>query len=192
MNDRQNDNALVSQKIILMALGFGSAALLVKTIGLSIPVFGTVGLDPRELFVTLGAALTGPVGGILIGFMARDWSTPILHIDSLISQAIHMAGGLWIGYTYKKLAYRRTKFAQLLLRWSILVAIYYYLILVLGYVLIAYALARAYFEATFGGLSFGQAYVALAQAATAEFIITLVITAIILAILPPKSRRPLW
>ena len=49
MNGRQNDNTLVSKRIILMALGFGSAALLVKTIGLSIPIFDTVGLDPREL-----------------------------------------------------------------------------------------------------------------------------------------------
>jgi hypothetical protein len=192
MNGRQNDNTLVSKRIILMALGFGSAALLVKTIGLSIPIFDTVGLDPRELFVTLGAALTGPIGGILIGFMARDWSTPVLHVGSLISQAVHIASGLWMGYTYKKLAYRQKNFPQLLLRWSILVAVYYYLILVLGYVLIAYTLARVYFEETFGGRSFGQAYVDLAQAATPELIITVVITAIILAILPPKSRRPLW
>ena len=60
----------LSRTYLFVVFGFGAAAFLVRWAGLTIPIIGEVNIDPREMFVTLGAALTGPVGGLVIGFLA--------------------------------------------------------------------------------------------------------------------------
>ena len=61
----------ISKKIIATALIFGAATLTITEMGFMIPVIGsTAHTDPRELFLTLGAALSGPIGGIVIGLMS--------------------------------------------------------------------------------------------------------------------------
>ena len=192
MNERQTDNVLVSKTIILTALGFGLAALIVRAAGLRIPVFGThIVSDPREFFVTLGGALTGPAGGVLCGLMANNWFNED-SIALISDSSAHILGGLWMGLAYKNLVYARLKMPSLLLGWGGLVFVYYYLVVIPVFIVVTYAFFPALVEQLFGALSFGQVYTAFAQAATPEFIITVVITAIILAILPPKYRRPLW
>ncbi|RPJ27517.1 MAG: hypothetical protein EHM33_07730 [Chloroflexi bacterium] len=53
---------------LLSARQVGVAAVLA---GLTIPIPGTpVVTDPREIFTTIGASLTGPIGGIVIGILA--------------------------------------------------------------------------------------------------------------------------
>ena len=60
-----------SLRPLAIALFFGAAALAIVLGGLTIPIAGTeVVTDPRELFTVLGAALTGPVGGLIIGLLA--------------------------------------------------------------------------------------------------------------------------
>jgi hypothetical protein len=56
-----------SRMWLLVVVGFSATAFLVRWAGLVIPVIGSeVNIDPREILVTLGAALTGPVGGLVI------------------------------------------------------------------------------------------------------------------------------
>ncbi|MFN2284618.1 MAG: hypothetical protein ACK2UQ_09365 [Anaerolineae bacterium] len=192
MSENKTYTSPISKTALVTALGFGLAALIVRAASLRIPVVGThLVSDPRELFVTLGAALSGPVGGMLCGFMANNWFGE----DSiaLISDcSAHILGGLWMGLTYKNLMYARLKMPSLLLGWGGLVFIYYYLVVIPVFVGVTYTFFPALVEQLFGALSFGQAYTTFAQAATPEFVITLLITGIILAILPPKYRRPLW
>jgi len=55
-----------SKTWLFVVFVFGAAAFLVRWAGLAIPVIGPAAIDPREVFVTLGAASTGPVGGLVI------------------------------------------------------------------------------------------------------------------------------
>lgn len=192
MNENKTCTSPISKAALLTALGFGMAALIVRAAGLRIPVVGThVVSDPRELFVSLGAALTGPVGGMLCGLMANNWFSED-SIAIISDCSAHILGGLWMGLAYKNLVYARLKMPSLLLGWGGLVFVYYYLVIIPVFIGVTYTFFPALGEQLFGALSFGQAYTIFAQAATPEFIITVLITAIILAILPPKYRRPLW
>ena len=115
----------VSKQIILMALAFGIAAALVVFSGLLIPIYGeTINADPRELFITLGSALAGPIGGIIIGFMGHTWSSD--DNFQILSLILHVTGGLWMGFSYKKLAYEKMKYPAQLLGWVGLVFVYYF------------------------------------------------------------------
>ena len=68
--DRQK-NHFFSLRLCVTAAAFGSAALLVILFGFHIQVPGLNSVsDPRELFVLIGAALTGPVGGVVIGILS--------------------------------------------------------------------------------------------------------------------------
>ena len=72
---------------LLLVLGFSAAAFLVRWAGFTIPVLGTnINFDPREVFVTLGAAITGPLGAVVIAFFA-GFSTGFLTV-----MAAHIAG----------------------------------------------------------------------------------------------------
>ena len=184
---------LISKKGFITALAFGTAAWLVMAAGLLIPVYGeTIKIDPRELFVTIGSALTGPIGGILIGFMAHSWFGNNDWSFRAISMIVHVVGGLWMGSVYKKLIYEKFKMPWLLIGWVGSVVVYYYLILFFVFVAGSRILFPPFYNDLFGELSIGQAYMGLMTAATPEFIATTIITTLIIIILPPKYRRPLW
>jgi hypothetical protein len=182
-----------SRTYLLVVAGFSAAAFLVRWAGLAIPVFGTeIIIDPREIFVTLGAALTGPVGGAVIGFFA-DLSTLSfpngLGTNSMIA---HIVGGVLFGLLYRPI-YNRVQMPGLLVGWSLLVAAYYYIFLIPAFVAsVLLAGGPERMSAVFGtNLSFLQAYTTLGQAALPEATATLIVTTIILIALPDMYRRPL-
>jgi uncharacterized membrane protein len=181
----------ISRQIIVVALAFGTATLLVMAAGLLIPVYGElIHIDPREIFVTLGSALTGPLGGMIIGLMAHSWFAG--RDFQVVSLLIHVLGGLWAGVAYKKWVFERLKMPWQLLGWLGVVFAYYFVILFFGFVSGVYILFPELFAELFGTRSPWQAYAGLAQAAAPEFVITAVTTTVIFIILPPKYRRPLW
>ncbi len=82
-------------KILLVAVAFGVAALAIVEAGLTIPIPGSgVVTDPREIFTTIGASFTGPVGGVVIGLLAGLREPGGIMIASLLA---HVSGGLWMG-----------------------------------------------------------------------------------------------
>ena len=96
----------IAKNVIIVTLFFSGAAFFVRWAELAIPIMGTdMKTDPRELFVTLGAALMGPIGGIIIG-IAADLAhiTPGVSVFSFIAHAV---AGAWVGVAYKKLVYER-------------------------------------------------------------------------------------
>ena len=97
-----------------------------------------------------------------------------------------------MGISYKKLVHDKLKMPWLLLGWIGLVIVYYYIMLFFFFVTGSYTLFPSLFKELFGNLSLGQAYIALLTAATPEFIATAIITTLIIIVLPPKYRRPLW
>ena len=178
----------LSRAYLLVLVGFSAAAFLARWIGLTIPVAGTgvANIDPREIFVTLGSAFTGPVGGIVIGFFGGIASFPSQTV------VVHMVSGLFLGFLYKPV-YNRWPMPKLLLGWAVLIAAYYYIFIIptfLATVLLTYP---GGLSDIFGAdLGFLQAYIILVQAASLEALATLIITAIVLLALPKYYRRPLW
>ncbi len=172
----------VSIRVIVVALVFGGAALAIVLIHLTVPIPGTeVVTDPRELFTTIGAALSGPVGGVLVGVLAGI-AVPGFPWASLLA---HIVGGLWVGIAYKKLVYPRSRMLVYLLSWAGMTLAYYYVFLMPSFIL---GLTLFYGE----GGTFVPMYASIAQGALPEALLTALITTIAMFALPGKYRRPLW
>lgn len=77
---------------IIVAAVFGLVALAIVLAGFIIPMPGTeVVTDPREIFVTLGSALTGPIGAVIIGILAGIAEPGGISLASLLG---HIIGAL--------------------------------------------------------------------------------------------------
>jgi len=177
-------------KILAIALPFGLAAFLCVYGGLAIYIPGTqVITNPREIFVVLGAALTGPVGALLIGVLAGSYD-PVSGLYP-VTIAAHVAGALWMAFAYKKLASKKLSSWLFLPAWVGLIAIYYFAaiipVLVFGTGQFTGLFARIFPDCTPG-----QALLNLCVSIWPELILTALVTAMFLALLPKKSRIPLW
>ena len=176
---------LLSARQVGVAAAFGGAALALVLAGVTIPIPGTpVVTDPREIFTTTGASLTGPVGGIVIGILAGI-AEPGIPLASLLA---HIIGGIYSGLVYKNLSwrFRDSKVAYLAL-WAVQVLGYYILVVVPLFVV---GLVIFYPDPEYGG--FFALLGVLEAGALPETIITTVVTTIIMAALPERYRRPLW
>ena len=117
--------ALATPRILLVAACFGAAAMFAIVAGLDFRIPGTgVITDPREIFVTIGAAFTGPVGGIIIGILA-GLGDPDPSVR-LYAVAMHIVGCLWIGWAYKRLVHDRLRMPAFLVGWNGILFIYYF------------------------------------------------------------------
>jgi hypothetical protein len=168
-----------------VAAAFGGAALALVLAGVTIPIPGTpVVTDPREIFTTIGASLTGPMGGIVIGLLAGI-AEPGIPLASLLA---HVVGGLFNGFLYKNLSWRFKDNKVLgLVTWALQVVLYYVLIVV---PLFAIGLAVFYPDPEYGG--FFAFLGALEVGVIPELLLTTIVTTIIMAALPERFRRPLW
>jgi hypothetical protein len=165
-----------------IVLAFGLAALVVVLAGLIVPIPGSeVATDPRELFATLGSALSGPVGGAVIGFLAGV-AAPGYPLASVLA---HIVGCVWIGGIYKYGLYRyvRTPLPLFLLGWVVAVALYYLLFLIPSFVL---GVALFYGDASPLLPFYGR----IVRGAFIEIVLTALITTVAMAALPGKYRRP--
>ncbi len=193
MSDQSLDQNLVesTRKPVLtarqvgVAAAFGGAALALVLAGVTIPIPGTpVVTDPREIFTTIGASLTGPVGGIVIGLLAGI-AEPGIPLASLLA---HLVGGVFNGLVYKHFSWRfhNNKVASLA-AWALQVVLYYVVFVIPGFAL---GLAIFYPDPAYGG--FLPFLGALEVGAMPEMVLTTVVTTIIMAALPERFRRPLW
>ena len=176
---------LLSARQIGVAAAFGGAALAIVLAGITIPIPGTpVVTDPREIFTTTGASLTGPVGGIVIGILAGI-AEPGIPLASLLA---HIVGGIYNGFVYKILSwrFRENNVARLAL-WAVQVLGYYIVVVVPLFVV---GLVVFYPDPEYGG--FFALLGALEAGALPEAILTTTVTTIIMAALPERYRRPLW
>lgn len=186
-----------SKAMLLTAILFGAVSVVIVIAELIIPIPGTgVVTDPRELFTTIGAALTGPIGGIIVGTLAGVGEAFIGDPDARIPVAsllAHISGGLWLGFAYKKLVYERLQMPIRLLGWAGLILTFYYVFAVPGFVIGQLLVYPDIYAEFYGeGATFAQAYAILGKGALPEAILTTVITSLVFLALPRKYRRPLW
>jgi len=176
---------LLSARQVGMAAAFGGAALALVLAGVTIPIPGTpVVTDPREIFTTIGASLTGPVGSVVVGLLAGI-AEPGIPFASLLA---HVVGGVFNGLVYKNFSWRfKEKKALSLAAWALQVFAYYTLVVIPLFVV---GLMVFYPDPEYGGF-FGFLG-ALEVGALPEALLTTVVTTIIMAALPEKYRRPLW
>ena len=191
------ENRPFSARVIVVSLAFGGVALVVVLAELFVPIPGTgVVTDPREIFTTLGAALTGPVGGLIIGVLAGIGEafigSPAERIP-LASLLAHVAGGVWMGWAYKKLVFNHLQMPALVLGWAAIVAIFYFVFAIPGFVIGQLLFYPEQYAAFYGeGASLIEAYLTLSPGVVPEVLITVIITSLVMVALPRRYRRPLW
>jgi hypothetical protein len=156
--------AWLSSQVIIVALAFGGAALAVVLAG-------------------IGASLTGPAGGIIVGILAGI-AEPDIPLASMLA---HTLGGIFNGFVYKKVTWRfsEKKFVFIAL-WIGQVLIYYFIIVVPLFAIgtmIFYPDPEYSFSTLLNNISLGV---------VREVILTVVISSIIMLVLPRRHKRPLW
>ncbi len=115
---------------LLAVAAFGAAAFLVRWANFTIPVIGnTMRVDAKEVFVTLGAAITGPIGGFIIGVMGELSVLSSPYGLGIITSIAHIGGGIMVGLLYRVL-YNRTRMPTLLVGWSVVLLAYYFIFLI--------------------------------------------------------------
>ncbi|MGI6742006.1 MAG: LytS/YhcK type 5TM receptor domain-containing protein [Brevefilum sp.] len=176
---------ILTARQVGVAAAFGGVALALVLAGVTIPIPGTpVVTDPREIFTTTGASLTGPIGGIVIGLLAGI-AEPGIPLASILA---HVIGGIFNGLVYKNLSwrFRKNKIAYLA-TWALQVILYYLLVVIPLFVV---GIMVFYPDPEYG--NFFTFLAALEVGGIPEMLFTTVVTTIIMAALPENLRRPLW
>lgn len=75
----------LNSKQAALCASFGGAAYALRVVNLVIPIGGPFVIDARDIPGIVGATLSGPIGGIIVGFLAGIPSKfPIVDIPSFV------------------------------------------------------------------------------------------------------------
>lgn len=184
-------NLFINKKNIVAALIFGSIAYLIILANFHLSIPGTKLLtDPREIFITVGAALTGPIAGIIVGILGSLIDPTKELVPYIIVQ--HIIGCIWIGFAYKILMNKTYRIYKIILIWVLIVFIYYYVVYLPGLIFVRIFFPNIYSLIIDPTIPFLKALGTIYIGWLPEFIVTTVFTSLIILALPYRYRFPLW
>jgi hypothetical protein len=172
------------------AVIFGVISFITIYLNFSFTLPGTnVATDSRELFNIMGAALTGPFGGIITAVLSS--LTPQTDFNFYIIFQ-HCVAAFWAGWAYKHLIYKKSTGFRAFPRWFILVFVYYFVTYTPGFFLFSF-LFPANFQ-HFVGSNENPATIlfSLYKGWLPEFTFTLIYLFCVYLAVPSKFKRPLW
>lgn len=178
-------NALV----ISVATGCISLISIYTNVHFFIP--GTNALsDAREIFNSIGAAISGPIGGFIIGTI----SCLIAPSDEikLYSMFQHWMSAIWIGWAYKNLVYEKLKMPYLVLGWVFLIIIYYGPTYIPGYFTTYFFFPNVYQAFVGGDLPPLETLLKLYHGWIPEIVFTTIYTSLAIIAIPQRFRKPQW
>jgi PAS domain S-box-containing protein len=182
---------LFNKKIFFISIILGLIALIIIVSDIFFTIPGTNLLtDPREIFVTIGAAITGPIGGIIIGILASIYD-PTKDLVLYVTFQ-HIISAIFTAFFYKKLVYEKLAMPTFLLGWSLLMFCYYSVFYLPGFVFVYFFLPDLYKVIVQGDYSFYESLIRIFNGWIPEFLFTTILTSLILIGLPEKYRKPLW
>jgi len=177
--------------VLGVAVAFGGAAYLLVWGDIVLILPGTnLATDLREIFATIGSALTGPVYALLVGALAGLSEARVEMRWYVVLQ--HMVACLWAGWSYRRFVYPQHSTQRLVLAWGAVV-LFYYFVAYLPVFFLTYWLSPATYRIIVG--SFISPFEALPRMFLGwlpEIVFTVLATSVALAVLPPRYRRPLW
>lgn len=145
--------------------------------------------DPREIFITIGAAITGPFVGAFIAALPNIASG--LPPGAAIADGLgHVLGAVWFGLAYRYFIFDRRPYAVKYLLWAISLAVYYIIVIAFG--MAFFSLWPEDYAWALGDIEVFQAIGISLRYIIPEAVFTFVVTALLLSIPPVKYRRPLW
>jgi PAS domain S-box-containing protein len=182
---------LFSMRLFLIAGVFGCTALAVILAGFFSQIPGTNSVtDPGDVLVLIGAALTGPIGGIIIGALA-GLADPILGLHPFV-MASHIVGAVWVGWAYKLLVHDKSRMPQMLVGWIGIVFAYYFVCPVPVVLITQWFLPESLNQVFPEPRPFFSNLMLLFQRLWVSFALTAAVSSAILLVLPRRARSPMW
>jgi hypothetical protein len=176
---------------LILGLTLGALSFLSSAVGFFIHTGIAGAIGPHEIFMTLSAALGGPLGlfvasvihtvGAHIFLMKAppELATPALY-NSMGDFVARTLALLTVAYCYRFLYKHAKKAITFFAGWILIIVIYYALLLLMQ------ALDWAIFLPGFLSLS------TIVQSAPPEILTVAIITTLIWIALPVRRRKPLW
>ena len=164
---------------LITALFFGLCAFVIVKSNAIVQI-GNSGTytDPREIFTILGSVLTGPLGGLIIGFFA---GVGVPGGKWLASVLAHQIACVLVSLLYKKFISPIGNQWIFFFKWSGMVLVYYLIFLAPAFVLLNLIL---YHE--------NLSYITIIKGIVFEVLFTAIVPFIVFLILPGKYKQPLW
>ncbi|MBX2975420.1 MAG: PAS domain S-box protein [Ignavibacteriaceae bacterium] len=182
---------LINRKALIVSVILGCFAFVLIYAKIYFTIPGTNLLtDPREILVTIGAALTGPIGAVIISILSSIYDPTGELVIYIILQ--HIIGAVLVAYCYKKYIYGKLSILLLIPAWILLIFSYYFIFYIPLFASVYFAFPEFYNLIVKGNHEFFPALIKIYKGWIPEFLITSFITSLILIALPAKYNKPLW
>ncbi len=148
--------------------------------------------DMREIFVTIAAALFGPIGGGIVAILTCLYDPNPELLPYIISQ--HIVTGVLFSFYYKKIVYEKLTMPLLIVGWGFGIFLYYF-VFYLPVFITVYLFNSPFFNQIVpnsNGLFDIMEVLFLYSGWMPEFLFTTVFTSLIIIALPEQYRKPLW
>ena len=183
---------LIPLKALGLAFIFGLFSVTVIAVGLTLHIPSTpITSDVGGVFATMGSALTGPVGGALIGLMTGLLEPdPHLRLFVVIDKIL---AGIWIGSLYWVILRRfRASTVKLFIAWVVLVFGYYYVARIPAFIGLKLLFPSSYSLLAAGSSSIPGTLAAVDTTLFYEAAIVAFLTGAALTVFPSAIRMPVW